>query len=390
MTFWDQMTSHWQEISAELEKIRTKNLYRQCKVSSGIDFCSNDYLGLAKSGLLEEKMKENLSQDTLGSTAARLIKGHRQSMEDWERKFSEFVGAGASLSLANGYVANMGLIDTIADSRTAVFTDRLNHASILDGIRISGAIKKYYDHLDLDHLEEQVSKWDRDPASPGKRKKIIVSETLFSMDGDKPDIRRLVEIKKKYDCVLILDEAHSFGVFGKEGRGMCFEDLSREEMDSIEYRVYTLGKSLGLEGGIIATTELGREHLVNRMRPFIFSTAPMPMIFTTASDSLDLIRDMEKEREHLLHIASILRDGLAREGFSVSSTVSQIVPILMDTEEEALYYSAELRKIGFDVIAIRPPTVPTPRLRVSLNALLTEKEILSLIEALVVVRRTKR
>ncbi len=372
-----------------MESIRSKNLYRQCKVTDGIDCCSNDYLGLSRHADLVSAFKKALDTDTVGSTAARLVRGHRQTMDDWEKEFSSFVCSEASLTVANGFIANFGLIDTIADSRTMIFTDRLNHASILDGIRISGAIKKYYNHLDLDHLEEQLVKATSSENSKSK-KKIIVSESLFSMDGDKPDLRKLVALKIKYNAVLILDEAHSFGIFGKAGRGMAFADLNPEEIESIDYRIYTLGKSLGLEGGIIATTKLGRDHLVNRMRSFIFSTASLPAIYTAALKSLSLLRDMDRERVHLLHIADILRKKLFENGFSISPSVSHIIPILMESEEQALYYSEELKRSGFDVRAIRPPTVATPRLRVSLNATIQEGDIQNLVSSLIRVREGKK
>ncbi|TGN07001.1 aminotransferase class I/II-fold pyridoxal phosphate-dependent enzyme [Leptospira ilyithenensis] len=383
------MYDHWKQIEKEMESIRAKNLYRRCKVTYGIDFCSNDYLGLSGHPGLVSAFKEALDTDTVGSTAARLVRGHRQTMDDWENEFSSFVHSEASLTVANGFIANFGLIDTIADSRTVIFTDRLNHASILDGIRISGAIKKYYNHLNLDHLEEQLAKVTSSEDSKSK-KKIIVSESLFSMDGDKPDLQRLVALKRKYNAVLILDEAHSFGIFGKDGRGLAFADLSEEEIESIDYRIYTLGKSLGLEGGIIATTKLGREHLVNRMRSFIFSTASLPAIYTAALKSLSLLRDMDKERVHLLRVADILRTKLSENGFSISPSVSHIVPILMESEQQALYYSEELRKKGLDVRAIRPPTVPTPRLRVSLNATIREGDIQNLVNSLIQVREGKK
>jgi 8-amino-7-oxononanoate synthase len=373
------MSSHWEEIRQELDAIRKKNLFRECKLTSGIDFCSNDYLGLAHSAELKSALKTNANHFTTGSTASRLVKGHRLEMETFEKAFSNFVTGEDALLVSTGYVANLGLIDTIADSRSLVFTDRLNHASILDGIRISGAIKKYYDHLDLAHLEEQLIKASTSEENRN-RKRIIVSETLFSMDGDIPDLKKLFYLKKKYNCILILDEAHSFGVFGKEGQGMCHEYLSSDEINEIEYRVYTLGKSMGLEGGIIVTSKFGREYLVNRMRSFIFSTAPLPLISATALDSLRLLKAADKERLHLQLLAKRFREGMIAGGFRLSHSVSHIVPVLMESEIEALMYSEHLSQKGFDVRAIRPPTVATSRLRVSLNARITFDELESLLQ----------
>ncbi len=374
------MKAHWENLRSELDQIKSKDLYRECKEFEGLDFCSNDYLGLARSKVLRDALALAMPENTTGSTASRLVKGHRKGMEDFETKFAEFVESESSLLVSTGYVANMGLLDTIADSQTFIFTDRLNHASILDGIRISGANKKYYNHLDLDHLESQLAKAVSEQSS-ARKKRIIVSETLFSMDGDVPNIKRLIEIKRKYDCILVLDEAHSFGVFGREGRGMIFESLTASEVSEIEYRVYTMGKSLGLEGGIIATSKIGREYLINRMRAFIFSTAPLPIISITALSALKLVQEAEKQRAHLKEISKCFRDGMIQAGFQIAPSTTHIIPVLMPSEAISLQYSKLLSEFGFDIRAIRPPTVPTSRLRVSLNALITLSEIESLLGA---------
>ncbi len=375
------MNSHWNELKHELEKIHTKNLFRQYVEPEGIDFCSNDYLGLGKSPELKKSFIENISQFTLGSTASRLVRGHRKSMSEFEEKFSQFVDSEDSLLVANGYIANMGLIDTIADSKTFIFTDRLNHASILDGIRISGAQKKYFAHLDMDDLELQIQKVNSNPENQLKRK-LIVTETLFSMDGDTPNLKRLMEIKNKYSCILILDEAHALGVYGKNGRGMCFDSLTREEIQNIEYRIFTLGKSMGLEGGIIATSKIGKNYLVNRMRTFIFSTAPLPVISQTAIRALEMLESSDEKREHLKIISMFLKDQLTKKGFELAPTTSHIIPVLLQSEKEALDFSEALKLHGFDVRAIRPPTVPRARLRLSLNANLSQKEIENFIVAM--------
>jgi 8-amino-7-oxononanoate synthase len=383
------MNQHWEELKKELEQIRSKNLFRECKVTDGLDFCSNDYLGLASSEGLKSALIKNASLFSTGSTASRLVKGHRSTMAEWEGLFSAFVHSEASLIVANGYVANMGLIDTIANTQTIVFTDRLNHASILDGIRISGAIKKYYNHLDLEHLESQLIKIQSSPDF-SKKKKIIVSETLFSMDGDSPNMKKLVELKDKYDCILILDEAHALGVFGNDGRGMCFESLTEEEIKKIEYRVYTLGKALGLEGGVIATSNVGRDFLVNRMRPFIFSTAPLPLIAATAKEALRMLSEANEDRIHLMEIAKYFKATMEKIGFHLSPSISHIIPVLMESEREALIYSESLRARGFDIRAIRPPTVPTARLRISLNSQISQDSIEALVKAMIAIREERQ
>jgi len=380
-----KMNDHWYELENELKQIRSKHLFRECKETFGIDFCSNDYLGLASSDKLKAELIRNASLFTTGSTASRLVKGHRKEMSEFESIFANFVGAEAVLLVANGYVANMGLLDTIADSQSVIFTDRLNHASILDGIRISGAQKKYFNHLDLDHLEEQLQKVIDNPVL-NKKRRIIVSETLFSMDGDSPNLKRLSSLKLKFDCILVLDEAHALGVFGQDGKGLCFEQLTPDEIAKIEYRVYTLGKSLGLEGGVIATSSVGRDYLVNRMRAFIFSTAPLPLISATAKTALSMLAEAEDSRLNLRKISEFLKESLLRNKFNLSPSTSHIVPVLMDSEKEALSFSEALRERGFDIRAIRPPTVPTARLRISLNAKISMTMIQELIQAMIEIR----
>lgn len=357
-------------IQNELKSIQEKNRYRTLKIPNGMDLSSNDYLCLSQNPKLISAFKEGIDLYGAGSTASRLIRGHRDVFEKVEKSFSSWVGSENSLFLANGFAANVGLIDAISDSRTLIFTDRLNHASILDGIRLSGAIKKYYHHLDMNHLEEQLQK-----VNP-KEKKIIVSETVFSMDGDLAPIEDLIYLKKKYDACLILDEAHALGVFGKEGSGLS--RLSAEKQineDEIDFRIYTGGKSLGLEGAFVATTNLSKEYLINTMRTFIFSTAPSPAIAYALLTAIELTKEMEPERNAILENANLLRDGLKKKAFETLNSKSQIVPVVLFEELKALHTAHFLQEKGFDIRAIRPPTVKESRLRVSINAKITKDTI---------------
>ncbi|EOQ97399.1 putative 8-amino-7-oxononanoate synthase [Leptospira wolbachii serovar Codice str. CDC] len=379
------MADHWEEVQKKLDTIREKQLFRETRSYQGIDFCSNDYMGLATNPSMLEFFQSKKEIYPFGSTASRLVRGNSTSMEQFESEFASFVEGEAALLVSTGFTANFGLLDSIAAPDCYVFTDRLNHASILDGIRISGAQKKYYNHLDLNHLRSLLEKADVED-STGKKKRIVVTESLFSMDGDSPDLKTLLSLKKEFGFVLVLDEAHAFGVYGPMGKGLVFQDLSSSEIQSIDYRVYTLGKSLGLEGGIIVTKKMGRDHLVNVMRSFIFSTAPLPMISKLASFALSLLRSMDKERENLLAMAKELKDSLKQNGFLITNSTSHIVPILLDTEKQSLFYAAYLQDAGLDVRAIRPPTVPTPRLRLSLNAKLRLEDIHHLVKELVLLR----
>ncbi|TGL22399.1 8-amino-7-oxononanoate synthase [Leptospira yanagawae] len=380
------MSRHWEEIQRKLDSIKEKQLFREIKTYLGVDFCSNDYLGLATNSSMLEYYRSITDLYPFGSTASRLVRGNYDSMDLFENEFASFVEGEAALLVSNGFVANFGLIDSIAAPDCYVFTDRLNHASILDGIRISGAKKKYYNHLDLNHLQSLLQKADaEDPTK--KHKRIVVTESLFSMDGDSPDFPNLLKLKEEYGFVLVVDEAHALGVYGKEGKGILFRDLPIESIKAIDYRVYTLGKSFGLEGGIIVTKQIGRDHLVNVMRPFIFSTAPLPIISKLAIFALGLVRSMETVRRDLQTLAKGLKDLLTSNGFSITNTASHIIPLLLPTEKEALFYAKRLQELGLDVRAIRPPTVPTPRLRISLNAKLTTQDTNSLTSALVQIRQ---
>lgn len=379
------MANHWEEVQKKLDSIHEKQLFRETRIYQGIDFCSNDYMGLATNPSMLDFFQSQKDIYPFGSTASRLVRGNSASMDRFEREFANFVEGEAALLVSTGFTANFGLLDSIAGPDCYVFTDRLNHASILDGIRISGAKKKYYNHLDLIHLRSLLEKVDLEDPSRNK-KRIVVTESLFSMDGDSPDLESLLALKNEFGFVLVLDEAHAFGIYGPMGKGLVFRDLDHKEIQSIDYRVYTLGKSLGLEGGIIVTKRIGRDHLVNVMRSFIFSTAPLPMVSELASFALSLLGSMDKERKNLLTMAEELKQSLKQNGFLITNSTSHIIPLLLETEKEALFYAASLQEAGLDVRAIRPPTVPTPRLRISLNTKLNIKNIHRLVKELVLVR----
>lgn len=369
------MSSLQNYIQKELEEIKNKNRYRFLKIPNGIDLSSNDYLCLSKNPKLISAFKEGIDLYGTGSTASRLIRGHRDIHEVIEEKFANWVKSETSLFLANGFSANVGLMEAISNPRTFVFTDRLNHASILDGIRLSQANKKYYHHLDMNHLEEQLKKTN------SKDQKIIVSETVFSMDGDLAPISELIYLKKKYDACLILDEAHALGVFGEEGSGLS-NAFQNKELNEIDFRVYTGGKSLGLEGAFIATSNLYKEYLINTMRTFIFSTAPCPAIPYALLTSIDLVKGMDEERIAILKNAEELRNDLKIKNYETLSSKSQIVPIVLYEETKALQFAQKLQEKGFDIRAIRPPTVKESRLRISINAGITPNIIKYLLNSL--------
>lgn len=350
-------------IQKKLEFTKSKNRFRTLKNPHGIDISSNDYLCLSQHPKLIAALKEGIDRYGAGSTASRLIRGNRDIFTKFETEFSSFVAAESGLLVANGYAANSGLMDSIAGPDTIVFSDRLNHASILDGIRISGAKKIYFQHLDYSHLESQLAKYASHP------KKILVVESLYSMDGDTIDLERIISFKEKYGLVLVVDDAHSFGVFGKQGRGILFANPDSQNLISkIDFRIYTLGKSMGLEGGIIVSSQQNIEFLVNTMRKFIFSTGIMPCIPFAGLVSLELISSMDVERAKIQTLAERFRVMAVRSGLQTTNSTTHIIPVLCNSEDDAITKSKLLEEHGIDVRAIRPPTVETSRLRFSLNA----------------------
>ncbi len=347
----------------ELNSLKEKNLYRSLKLPHSIDLSSNDYLGLSENKFLKEKFKEGVEIFGLGSSASRLIRGHRKIFSNLEEKFSEYVNASDSLFLANGFVANLGLIDCLTDKDTVIISDKLNHASIHDGIRISNSkTKRYYNHNDLNQLEKVLKQFPNE-------KKFLVTDSLFSMDGDFSKLEEILYLKHKYNFFLLVDDAHSLGIFGENGSGFSSKFSSK-----IEFRTFTCGKSFGLEGAFISCSKLAKEYLINKLRTFIFSTSPIPAIAYTLFFAVDIVKEMNPERKKVLDYSNELINFLKENKFQTGETVSHIIPVFLKNENFALLSSEFLSKNGFDIRAIRPPTVKEPRLRISMNAKLKKEE----------------
>lgn len=371
------MNSIQQKILSSMESIHKNHLYRTLRPPCGIDLCSNDYLGLSNHPSVKENLIRGIEILGAGSSASRLIRGHREVFEETEDAFANWVGSENCIFLANGYVANTGLLYTLGDVQTHIFTDRLNHASILDGIRLSKGFRHYYNHLDYDHLENQLKK------IPFNSSKLIVSETVFSMDGDIASVENLVELKSKYNACLILDEAHAIGVFGNKGSGICkMSNISNEIQSQIDFRVYTAGKALGLEGAIIACSHLAKDYLINTMRNFIFSTAPIPAIVYALKRVIELVCTMDHEREQIACNSEYLRKEFCKMNYDSKNSCTQIIPMLLIDSQVALNFSSYLLDNDFDVRAIRPPTVKQPRLRFSLNSKIRREDLERLVQCI--------
>lgn len=321
--------------------------------AGAIDLCSNDYLGLSQHPKIIAALHEGIDRYGAGSTASRLVRGHREVFAELEVASAEWLGGGAALYFANGYAANVGVLSAVCDGSYAAFIDRLAHASLVDGVRLSGADKVYFRHNDTQHLRELLTK------SAGK-KRIIVSESIFSMDGDRAPLAELQRLAHEFDALLYIDDAHATGLFGPEGRGLAPE--------SADFRLATFGKALGLEGAVVVTSTRVRRYLMHAARTFVFSTAPLPAIAHAGLAAIDVARQMEPERSGLLANAQSLREGIVSAGYTCGSSTTQIVPLICESEQHALDLSARLVSEGFHAKAIRPPTVKESRIRFSLNA----------------------
>lgn len=376
------MTYLESKINLKLEEIKQKNRYRFLKNPNGIDLSSNDYLGLSNHPELIEAFRVGLEKYGCGSTSSRLIRGHRDVFTSLETYFSDWVKSGDSLFLANGFMANLGLMDLLGDSDTIFYLDRLCHASILDGVRLSGAETRYYKHLDFNHLESLLLK------NPTSKHPIVVTESIFSMDGDIVPLPELLSLKNKFGFTLILDEAHSIGLYGKNGSGITNSYIENYS-DFIDFRIFTAGKSLGMEGSIISCDKKIKEYLINSLRTFIFSTAPLPAIAYALHKSIDLVRDMDPVRDEINKNSSYFRNTLTQLKFNIGNSSSHIVPVIQGNDKYTMYLAEILQTNGYDVRGIRPPTVKKSRLRINVNAGISETTLNQVINILLTFSSTK-
>jgi 8-amino-7-oxononanoate synthase len=340
-----------------------------------INFGSNDYLNLASDPRLTAAVEAALNKYGWGSGASPLISGYVELHRRLEQRLAEFEGTEAALVFTSGFAANTGAVAALAAVGDVVFTDRKNHASLIDGCRLSRADVRSYPHADWQMLERLLSK-----TSPYRRR-LIVTDGLFSMDGDLAPLIELTDLAERYQAMLLVDEAHATGVFGRQGRGVS-EHFGLE--DRVHVRVGTLSKALGCVGGFVAGSRSLIEWLVNRARPYIFSTAAPAVTAAAALAALDIVESEPQRRGELLARADKLRTQLTDQGWNIGRSESQIIPIIVGEPSRAVGLSAALRKQGLFVPAIRPPTVPEGEacLRISLTCGHTEDMIAQLLEVL--------
>ncbi len=340
-----------------------------------VDFSSNDYLGLSRHPRIIEAARQALETCGVGTGASRLLSGDLMLHHQLEEETALFKQKESALVFNSGYQANVGIIPAFAGKNDAVFSDSLCHASQIDGVILSRAAKFPFRHNDMEHLEDLLK---RERSKFGQA--LILTETIFSMDGDRARLRELVELKERYNCMLMVDEAHATGVFGHEGRGVVHMEGLTEQVDLV---MGTFSKALGGFGAYLASSRKVTDYLVNAARSFIFSTALPGCIIAANLAALDVCRSEPWRGPALLDRARKFRAALSEKGWSVSGE-SQIIPVMIGESTTALRYAAVLLNKGFRALPIRPPTVPegTARFRFSLCCEHREEEVSALVEAM--------
>lgn len=365
-------------IQGELEFLRERAQLRELITLHGINLSSNDYLGLATDSRLKEAVLRAVAESpAMGSTGSRLLSGNSREWEQLEVEFSKFAGTEAAIYFGSGYAANLGLLSSILRPGDVVFSDVLNHASLIDGMRLSGATKVIFPHCDTKFLERAL----REHASLGGAR-VIVTEGVFSMEGDVAPLAEYLRLAREYNAGLVVDEAHATGVRGPEGRGVMAE-IGRER-DALA-TVHTCGKALASAGAIVCGTTALKEFLVNRARTFIFSTAMPPYMAGQIRAALEIARGAEDRRDHLRAISDVLRSRLGAAGVKTGRSTTQIVPIYLGSNEAAVHVAAAIQAHGFAAKAIRPPTVPpgTSRIRISLTSAISAAEAARLADVII-------
>jgi 8-amino-7-oxononanoate synthase len=339
-----------------------------------LSFCSNDYLGLANHPQLIAALQQGAQQFGVGSGASHLVSGHFDAHQSLEQTLADFVGKPAALTFSTGYMANLGVVQALVGRGDIVFADKLNHASLNDAMLLSRAEVKRYRHNDMAHLAQLLS------ASKSGRK-LIITDAVFSMDGDIAPVAELLALCEQYDAWLLVDDAHGFGVLGEQGKGV----MSHFKLDSprIIYMA-TLGKAAGVSGAFIAAEAVVIDTLLQNARSYIYTTASPPALSVALLASLQLLREENWRRERLQQLITQLRDGMRGLPWALLESSTPIQPLLVGGNEAALALSDSLRARGIWVPAIRPPTVPqgTARLRITLSAAHEKKDVDELIGAL--------
>ncbi len=363
------------EIEQRLQELERLGLTRRLRLVSGpqgptvlIDgkpvllLCSNNYLGLADHPSVREAAADAAMRWGVGAGASRLVSGTMTVHRRLEERLADFEGSEACLLFGSGYLANIGVIGALAGRGDAIFSDELNHASIIDGCRLSRAEVVVYRHRDVEHLDWSMRRHGGD----GSTRRLIVTDSVFSMDGDVAPLEAIAELADVHGARIVVDEAHATGNLGPGGRGAVAEAGLQSEIDVV---VGTLGKALGAYGAYVCASAEMIRYLVNAARPLIFSTAPSPPAIAGALAALTLLRERPQRVQRLRSNARVLRRSLAAEGFPVLDSGMQIVPLIVGEEQTALRMCQEALERGVFAQAIRPPTVPAGSSRLRLTAM---------------------
>ena len=382
-------------LKAFLSERKKQHLYRSVKVSQSaqhpimkidgkecLNFSSNDYLGLANHPDIVSAFKKAADKYGVGSGAAHLINGHSVEHQQLEESLAEFTGRDKALLFSNGYMANMGVLSALLERGDHLYQDRLNHASLIDAGLLSKAKMKRYKHNDTDDLNKLYAKAQSSSIQTSSKNSMIVTDGVFSMDGDEAPVKRLAEIAKQQQAWLMVDDAHGFGVLGDRGAGLL-EQQNLNQSD-IPVLMATLGKACGTSGAFVAGSEDLIEYLTQTARTFIFTTAKPPSIAAATRTSLKIIEKETWRREKLRTLIYQFKRGAEQLGIDLMSSDTAIQPIMLGSTERALKVSQDLSDQGIMVTAIRPPTVPNglSRLRVTFSANHTEQHVEQLLNGL--------
>ena len=363
------MTAQLEERTRKrLAELEAAGLRRRLVPPRGVDLSSNDYLGLAEHPLLKQRMAEAVREEGCGSTASRLLRGERARLSALERRFADFKGTPAALYFSSGYQANLGVLATFLEPGDLVFSDELNHASLIDGIRLGRARCVVFPHRGVSALRRLLAK----ESSSGQV--YIVTESLFSMDGDFAPLAEYAELCRETGAALIADEAHAVGIYGEAGSGLIEQTGCG---GNVFLSVNPAGKALGVSGAFAAGPSWAIDFLIQKARTLIFSTAAPPAIAAALDAALDIVAAEPERRAMLLRRANALRRRLHDGGLSVEPEGSQIIPVVVGGNDDAVALAEFFSDQGFDVRAIRPPTVPagSARLRISVNVKASDADL---------------
>ena len=370
-------------LKTDLRGLASRGRLRALRPRSGIDFTSNDYLGLAASPELKRAAIDALERGVpVGSGGSRLLRGNQDEHEALEAEAAAYFGAETALYFGGGYVANMAIFSTLPQRGDAVFYDELIHASAHEGMRGGRAETFPVRHSDIDAFDSAISRWR---AAGGTGRAWIAVESLYSMDGDSLDLAALMAVADRHEAMMVIDEAHATGALGPDGRGLAAAFEGRDNVITL----HTCGKALGSSGGFVVAARPIRDFLVNRARPFIFATAPSPLTAAVTRAALKLSAGDPGRRERLARLVTFAGGELQRQ-CGIAPSGSHILPVVIGADAATVTLAAALQQRGFDVRAIRPPTVPenTARLRIALTLNVDEADVSALFAALASERRS--